>query len=133
MLNPNLDMRGWMELLYPAACVLASGIWVAVASYKLFHYQRTVENIREHHIPLPVLAYWCSVTAELAGALLVVTQWSVWGGALIWLVFLLITTPIYHGDLWRDGKINHPQFIHFFKNVSIAGGLLALIALDFSR
>lgn len=130
MLESGVDMRGSTELLYFAACLLASGIWVAVAMYKLFHYQLMVEKIREKHIPLPTLAYWCSVAAELGGAVLVVTQWSVSGGVLIWITFLLIATPIFHGDVWRDGSINYPQFVHVFKNISIAGGLLALIALS---
>lgn len=131
MLQPGVDVRGWAEPLYFAACLLASGIWVAVGIYKLCHYRLMVGKIREKHLPLPTLAYWCSVTAEFAGAVLVATQWSVWGGALIWLIFLLIATPVFHGDLWHDGTINYPQYVHFFKNVSIAGGLLALIALSF--
>lgn len=133
MLEAGLDLRGWVDPLFFAACLLASAIWVAVGIYKLFHYRIMLETIRNHHIPFPALAYWCSVVAEFFGAILVAMQWSVWGGALIWLFFLLVATPIFHGEIRKDGRINYPQFVHLFKNVSIAGGLLALIALDFAH
>lgn len=133
MLAAGWDLRTWVDPLFFAACLFTAGIWVAVGIYKLCHYEIIIGTIRRHHIPLPALAYWISVLAEFVGALLVVTQWSVWGGALIWLLFLLITTPIFHGKIWKDGDINYPQYTHLFKNVSIAGGLLALMALDFAH
>lgn len=101
--------------------------------YKLSHSGKMIQNIRDHQIPFPKAAFVASVFAELTGALLVGAQIGVAEGALIWLVFLLIATPIYHGAVLRAGTLDYPQFVHFLKNISIAGGLIALIVIDLGR
>ncbi len=117
-------------MLYRAGCVLSSAIWVAVAAYKLTHFDRVVAGIREHKLPLPIAAYWISIAMEIGGALMVASGWLVAEGATLWLVFLLIATPVYHGRIIRDGVIDYQQYVQVFKNITIAGGLLLLLAID---
>jgi hypothetical protein len=58
----------------------------------------------------------------------------VWFACLAWLVFLLPASWLYHFRFMvRSGAINFPQLVTGWKNVSIAGGLIALILLDASR
>lgn len=118
---------------YVAACWFTCAIWAAVGLYKLSHYERTITGIRAHHIPLPVLAFWVSVFAELVGVVLVVTQKYLWIGVIIWILFLIIATPIYHGHIFQNGVIDYAQFVHVSKNISIAGGLVALMLLSGER
>ena len=47
---------------------------------------------------------------------------------------MIPATWLYHFKfMMKDGTIVFPQFVTGWKNVSIAGGLLALILLDASR
>ncbi len=121
------------DLLFVLACWLSCAIWAGVGAYKLCHRHEMIEIIRSRAIPWPVAAYMASTAAELIGALLVGTQIAVTEGALIWLAFLLVVTPIFHGAVLRDGAIDYPHFVQLLKNLSIAGGLLALILIDLGR
>jgi hypothetical protein len=58
----------------------------------------------------------------------------VWAVCIAWLAFLVPATWIYHFRfMMKDGAIVFPQFVTAWKNVSIAGGLFALLLLDASR
>jgi uncharacterized membrane protein YphA (DoxX/SURF4 family) len=119
-----------MQHLMTIACVLSTGIWVAVGLYKLTHRQKMVDVIRAHNIPLPQVSFWLSVFVELGGASLMLFQQRIWVAALGWLVFLCVATPIFHGRVIRNGMIDYPQLVHVGKNFSIAGGLIALLIID---
>lgn len=121
------------ERLFLVACLLSCGIWVSVAAYQLTHYRDVTETMRKHHVPFPSLSYPLAIVAELSGAVMVGSGRAVTFGAAIWLLFLLVTTPFYHGRIMRDGAIDLSQLVQLFKNVSIAGGLVALILIDRGR
>jgi putative oxidoreductase len=87
-----------------------------------------------HGIPLPRLILPLVIALELAGSLLLIVDSWVWAVASAWLVFLVPASWIYHGRfLVQNRRINFVQWVLFWKNVSIAGGLFALILLDQSR
>lgn len=116
--------------LITVACILSAGVWLAGGLYKLAHYDRVVEIIRRHRIPFPAVSYWICVSIELGGTVLLLLQQWLWVTVLIWLGFLVVATPIVHGRLWKDGAIDFHNLLHITKNTSIAGGLIALLALD---
>lgn len=119
-----------MQYLVTIACVFSTGVWVFVGLYKLTHRKRMVEVIRNHHIPLPEAAYWLSMAVELGGAGFLLFQQTIWAVVLVWLLFLCIATPIFHGAVLRDGVIDYQQLVHVGKNFSIAGGLIALLIIE---
>ena len=122
------------DLIYLLARILSCGIWIAAALYKATHYELTIHEMREQRIPWSRVILPPVIVLELAGALLLIIDWWVWAVALAWLIFLVPASWIYHGRyMVRTGTIDFPQWISFWKNVSIAGGLLALILLDASR
>ncbi len=116
--------------LFTIACVLSAGIWIAGGMFKVTHLDRMVEVIRRHRMPFPRLGFWIAVTIELGGSTLVLLQQYVWAVASMWIVFLLIITPVWHGRMIEAGVVDFSQLVNFSKNVSIIGGLIALIALD---
>ena len=116
--------------VFVAACLLSCGVWVAIGLYQLSHFQAVVAKMREHHIPLARITLFAVIHAELGGAVLVGSGAHVTAGCIIWLVFIIVATPVYHGRLFRDSAIDQTQLIQFSKNVSIAGGLVALILID---
>lgn len=122
------------ELLYLVARVLSCGIWLAAGLYKITHYEHTLADMRANFVLWPRLVLPPVIALELIGvALLVVDRW-VWLVALAWLVFMVPASWLYHFRVMvPKGTIDFPQYITGMKNVSIAGGLFALIALDTSR
>jgi uncharacterized membrane protein YphA (DoxX/SURF4 family) len=73
-------------------------------------------------IPIARLLLPIVIALELVGAALLIVNMYVWAVSIAWIAFMI-----------QAGTINFPQWITFWKNVSIAGGLLALILLDASR
>lgn len=123
-----------VEVVYLLARVLTCGIWIAAGGYKLTHFQHTVAEMRGLGIPLARIALPIVIALELVGSLLLIANSYVWAVCVAWLVFMIPASYIYHVRfLVQDGTIDFGQWVTFWKNVSIAGGLLALILLDTSR
>jgi uncharacterized membrane protein YphA (DoxX/SURF4 family) len=85
-------------------------------------------------VPLPRLVLPLVLLLEMAGAALMVFDRYVWLVSILWIAFMIPATWLYHVKFMiKDGTIVFPQFVTGWKNVSIAGGLLALVLLDTSR
>ena len=122
------------EIGYLAARILSCGIWVAASLHKATHYEHNITEMTHLGVPLPRLVLPLVLVMELGGAALLILDYYVWAVALVWLAFLVPASWMYHFRFMIEGRtIVFPQFITGWKNVSIAGGLLALILLDASR
>jgi putative oxidoreductase len=122
------------ELAYLTARVLTCGIWVAAGLHKATHYRNNIAEMSHLGVPLPRLVLPLVLALEMVGALLMVVDEYVWLVSLAWIAFMIPATWMYHFKfMMKDGTIVFPQFVTGWKNVSIAGGLLALILLDTSR
>ena len=88
----------------------------------------TIGYIQSVGLPLPSLAYGIATFIEIVGGitLLLGYRTRIVAGALF--VFTLATAAFFHNHF---GDQN--QFIHFFKNIAIAGGLLHVIAFGGGR
>jgi uncharacterized membrane protein YphA (DoxX/SURF4 family) len=119
------------NIVFTLARFLTCGIWVGAGLYKLFHFHETLEDMAANGVPLPRLAFWPVVAVELIGSVLIGTNTQVWAVALAWIGFILVATPLYHFRMYTpDGRLVFPQLVQTTKNVTIIGGLLALILLD---
>jgi uncharacterized membrane protein YphA (DoxX/SURF4 family) len=122
------------ELVYLLARILTCGIWIGAGLYKATHFEHTVRDISAHGIPFARLVLPCVLVLELGGSLLLILDQWVSLVAIAWLIFLVPASWIYHGRVMvKDGTIDFVHWILFWKIVSIAGGLLALILLDPGR
>jgi putative oxidoreductase len=122
------------EIAYLVARVLTCGIWVAAGLHKATHYRANIVEMGHLGVPLPRLVLPLVLALEMVGSLLLVIDSYVWAVCLAWLVFLVPASWMYHFKFMiKDGTIVFPQFVTGWKNVSIAGGLIALILLDTSR
>ena len=74
-------------------------------------------------LPLPILSYLLAVAVELGGGTLLVLGYRTRAVAAIMTVFTLATAFAFHHAF---GDQN--QLMHFLKNISIAGGLLQVVA-----
>ncbi len=121
-------------LAYLLARVLTCGIWVAAGLHKATHYQANIAEMGHLGVPLPRLVLPLVLMLEMVGAVLMVIDEYVWLVSLAWIAFMIPASWLYHFKfMLKDGKIVFPQFVTGWKNVSIAGGLLALVLLDASR
>jgi putative oxidoreductase len=121
-------------LAYLIARVLTCGIWVAAGLHKATHYQNNIAEMRHLGVPFPRLVLPLVLLLEMVGAVLMVIDEYVWLVSLAWIAFMIPATWLYHVKfMMKDGTIVFPQFVTGWKNVSIAGGLLALVQLDTSR
>jgi uncharacterized membrane protein YphA (DoxX/SURF4 family) len=122
------------EIAYLAARVLTCGIWIAAGLHKAFHYQVNIKEMGHLGVPLPRLVLPLVLLLEFVGSAMIIADYGVWLACLAWLAFLVPASWLYHFKFMvQNGGIVFPQLVTGWKNVSIAGGLIALILLDTSR
>ncbi len=117
-------------MLFTLARFLSCGIWFLAGLFKLTHFKHTVADMADRGIPYQTFFLVITVTIELGGSAMLFANVHVWLVALVWIAFMIIATPIYHGKIIVDGKIFFPEFVQCGKNISLAGGLIALALLD---
>jgi len=105
-----------------AAIFLISGIG------KLMNPAGTIGYISAVGLPLPELGYVLAVIVEVGGGLLLVLGYQARIAALALAVLTIAAGIFFHGNF---GDQN--QFIHFLKNLAIAGGLLQVVAFGAGR
>ena len=88
----------------------------------------TIGYIQSVGLPLPAVAFGLAAFTEIVGGTLLLLGYRTRIVAGVLFVFTLATAAFFHNHL---GDQN--QFIHFFKNVAIAGGLLNVMAFGGGR
>ena len=111
-----------------AGRVLLAAIFVLSGVSKVTDPGAALAYIESAHLPLPQLALAGAIAVELLGGLALVFGFRARLAAAVLAVFSLITAAFFHSAL---GDQN--QFIHFFKNVAMAGGLLQVVAFGPGR
>lgn len=74
-------------------------------------------------LPFPLLGYLLAVAAEVGGGLLLLVGFQARLVAALLAVFTVAAALCFHSNL-----ADQNQFIHFVKNIMIAGGLLQIVA-----
>jgi len=121
-------------IAYLVARVLTCGIWISAGLHKAAHYEANIKEMGHLGVPLPRLVLPLVLILEFAGSAMIMLDWYSWLACVAWLVFLVPASWMYHFKFMvQNGAINFPQLVTGWKNVSIAGGLIALILLDASR
>lgn len=108
-------------------CIGVVFAWAAVQ--RIFDYQATVDLLASKNIQLAPLFVVGASVIELLGSLSVVFGYRVRLGAFLLLVALVPITLVMH-DFWMlpQGEEYQAQAMEFFKNLSIFGGLLYVLA-----
>lgn len=111
------DTTALVGRLLLATLFLLSGVSKASAP------AATLAYIQGSGLPFPTLGYLGALGVELGLASLLVLGLQTRLVALLMTAFTLVTAVAFHHSLGDQG-----QFINFFKNLSIAGGLLQVAA-----
>jgi putative oxidoreductase len=88
----------------------------------------TIGYIHSVGLPLPSVAFGLAALTELAGGTMLLLGYRTRIVAGVLFVFSLATAAFFHNHF-----ADQNQFIHFFKNVAIAGGLLHVMAFGGGR
>ena len=115
--------------------LLSCGIWIATPLHKMTHAHGFADKLVSMGYTFhPLASTWACIVLELGGAILILLDVQVWAVCIAWILFTVYGTWLEHRHvLTPDGEIDVPQYIQVFKNVSIVGGLCALIVLDPSK
>jgi putative oxidoreductase len=108
--------------------VMISTLFLLAGLSKIAAPAMTIAYIQSVGLPLPSIAFGLAAFTEIAGGitLLLGYRTRIVAGALF--VFTLATAAFFHNHF-----ADQNQFIHFFKNIAIAGGLLHVIAFGGGR
>lgn len=121
------DARGG-DLLALGARVLIAPIFVLSGAFKLADPAGTIGYIGSVGLPFAEAGYAAAVAVELIGGLALLVGFKTRVAALALALFTLAAALAFHFQL---GDQN--QFIHFFKNLAMAGGLLQIVAFGAGR
>jgi putative oxidoreductase len=108
--------------------VLVAALFVPAGWGKLLGFSGTVGYVASKGVPLPELAVAIAVFFELGCGLALLVGYKARWAALGLAVFTAVITPIFH-NYWAAPAAQHmSQFLNFYKNLAIVGGLLAFAA-----
>jgi putative oxidoreductase len=118
------------EWVYALIRYLSAGIWLFAGLFKLFHYSGAAAVAKGNGVPFATFTLTPVIIMEMVGCALLFSNHFVWAVALVWILFMIPGTILYHLPWYKNGAIIFPEMVQFSKNLSIAGGLLALMVLD---
>jgi putative oxidoreductase len=111
-----------------AGRVFLSAIFVISGASKIAAPAATIGYIESAGLPLAPLGFALAVIVEILGGLALIAGYRTQLVAAGLAGFTLATALAYHGNL-----ADQNQFIHFFKNIAMAGGLLQVVAFGAGR
>lgn len=116
------------DALALAGRILLAAIFVLSGFAKFADPAGTAAYIASAGLPAPALAAWGAAVLEVVGGIALIVGFRTRLVALALAGFTLVAAALFHSAL---GDQN--QFIHFFKNVAMAGGLLQVAAFGPGR
>lgn len=126
--NPALNVRAnisesnFPDTISLVARILLATIFVLAGASKLGDPAGTIGYIASTGMPVPEVGYLGAVAVELAGGILLIVGYQTRLVAAVLAAFSLVTAFLFHFELADQG-----QFINFFKNLAMAGGLLQIL------
>lgn len=116
------------DLVAVGGRVLLAAIFILSGFSKIADPASTLGYIQSVGLPLPQFALAAAIAIELGGGLALVAGLRTRTVALAMAAFSVITALAFHNQL-----ADQNQFIHFFKNIAMAGGLLQVAAFGPGR
>ncbi|MGW8466325.1 DoxX family protein [Pseudomonas sp. CLCA07] len=108
--------------------ILLSAIFILSGFSKLAAPAMMVGYISSVGLPFPQLALALAIIVEIGGGLALIAGYRTRTVAAVLALFSVFTALAFHSAL-----ADQNQFIHFFKNIAMAGGLLQVVAFGAGR
>jgi len=119
-----MNMR---DFAVPLGRLLLALIFIISGFNKVMGWPGVVGAVEAKGLPIPLLFGAGAVLAELGGGLLVALGFKARFGALVLIVFTVVTTVVFHNFWAFEGPDRQVQVINFMKNLSMTGGLLLIL------
>ena len=103
-------------------------IFVVAGFNKIGGFEGTAGYIASKGLPMPQVLAALTIALELGGGILLIVGYKVRWVAILFFLWLIPTTFIFHKFWGIDAAQVQNQMNHFLKNVSIMGGMLLLVA-----
>jgi putative oxidoreductase len=108
--------------------ILVALIFVISGYGKIGGFEGIAGYIGSKGLPFPQVLAALTILLELGGGLLLMLGFKTRWVALLFFLWLIPTTFIFHAFWGLDPKAAQQMQIHFMKNVSIMGAMLLLVA-----
>ncbi|MFN3747153.1 MAG: DoxX family protein [Sphingorhabdus sp.] len=118
----------WQPWVAASGRVLLAAIFVLSGAAKLADPAGSAGYIASVGLPAPQLALWGAIAVELLGGLALIAGYKVRLVAAALAAFSIATAILFHAQLG-----DQTQFIMFFKNIAMAGGLMQIVAFGGGR
>ncbi|NHN85842.1 DoxX family membrane protein [Acetobacter musti] len=109
-----------------AARVTLSSLFIVMGWGKLSDYSGAIAYMAQTGSPFPTLSALIAILAELGTGLALILGLWVTPLAVLLAAYTVVTAFIGHHFWTMTGTLRYDMTIHFYKNISIAGGLIAL-------
>ncbi|WP_232495880.1 DoxX family protein [Novosphingobium kaempferiae] len=119
------SLEAWLPVV---GRVLIAAIFILSGISKITDPASAMAYISSVGLPLPAVALAAAIVVELVGGALLIVGYRVRTVAVVIALFSVATAVFFHNNL-----ADQNQFIHFFKNIAIAGGLLQIVAFGKAR
>ena len=108
--------------------ILLALIFITSGFGKIMGFEGTVGYIASKGLPLPQVGAAIAIAVELGGGILLAIGFKPPRPALVIAIFTVVAGVIFH-DYWNaDAAAKMGQQANFWKNISIAGGMLMVFA-----
>lgn len=113
--------------------ILLATLFITSGFAKISGFEGTAGYIASKGLPLPQVLAALTIAVELGGGILLVLGWKARWAALALAVFTLLTAFLFH-NYWTFPEAERmAEQINFWKNLSIAGGMLVVFGLGAGR
>ena len=116
------------DFAVPVGRLLLALIFIISGYNKIMGWPGVVGAVEAKGLPLPLLFGAGAIVAELGGGLLVAIGYKARFGAAMLILFMIVTTLLFHNFWAFEGGDYQTQMINFMKNLSMTGGLLLVLA-----
>ncbi len=113
--------------------ILLAVLFVPAGFSKIAGFAGTAGYIASVGLPLPQVGAAAAIVIELGLGLLLLAGWRTRAVALVLALFTLVAAVFFHNYWASPADQLMMQQINFYKNVAIAGGLLAFTAFGAGR
>jgi putative oxidoreductase len=122
------DSRFFAAALPLIGRILVSAIFLISGLGKIAAPAGMIGYIKSAGLPLPLLAFAIAVVVEIGGGLALIAGYRTRLVAAVMAAFCVATALGFHSDF-----ADQNQFVHFFKNMAMTGGLLQIVAFGAGR
>ena len=113
--------------------LLLAALFIISGFGKIGGFEGTAGYIASKGLPMPQVLAALTILVELGGGILLAVGFKARWAALAIAVFTLLAAVLFHNFWTVDGPARMGEFNNFWKNISIVGGMLMVVAFGPGR